>query len=622
MAIDPSIGMGFAPTQSLQQFPQQAIALNQLGQQQRKQQAVLQLAQIPGMFINGQPTDGALIRLSQIDPTMAQQFADNRAQYVLRTDEAAKTRMATLAKMTEESDKETQDMYIQAISEARSANTPEEATQKYMGSLQKAIEDRRTSGRLRELGMNEQKIKEIMGRSMSDAEIYVAPRKEESTALSARKNPEGTPQTVPLSDISKAGPGGPEIKPSGPGEPIVAGPIDETQGGESYAQKMARYQRERDKINDDSDKQLITPEERDKRLEEVNQRRIITEVEGKQQTKVPDAPPANIKDGVQGRLGDEYRNRADALERKAETYKAMKDPYWTGQAKEAMAEADKLRLRAHEEDTAEQRDIELQNQKEKSNDLNYAIAQRDKAAPGSERRKIWDAMINKLTTHPDYSLAQILYPQPGEPDKPPLVVRAPQGGGKPSVTPITGAEGYGKGGSERPIPEAERKAALNYSTMKRANDVMEAIYKRGTVKNIGWLSTVERDSRGYLSAIDRTGRNSLLTEDQQQLYQAARSYLEGAGHLKSGARITNENIKLLQEIYIPMPSDGPGVIEQKRKMRETELQGARVAAGRALTELEREQRKAKEGPKNTKNWGWKEDEEKLYQQWVKEHPNG
>ena len=80
MPVYPGIGLDFQPNQALQTFPQQAIAMQQMGMQQRKQQQLMALNQMPGMVEGGLYTDQGIIALSQIDPALRDQAVQKRAQ--------------------------------------------------------------------------------------------------------------------------------------------------------------------------------------------------------------------------------------------------------------------------------------------------------------------------------------------------------------------------------------------------------------------------------------------------------------------------------------------------------------------------------------------------------------
>jgi hypothetical protein len=155
--------------------------------------------------------------------------------------------------------------------------------------------------------------------------------------------------------------------------------------------------------------------------------------------------------------------------------------------------------------------------------------------------------------------------------------------------------------------ESERKAAMNYTTMKNAEDELEILATKD-VKKLAFLSTIQRDENGYLSAADRTGRNRALTEDEQLIAQAALQFAEGAGHLKSGARINNETMGIITNLYVPMPGDSDAVIARKQAARRNDIEAARIGGGRAVEALDKAE-KGQGDPGSAEDmshlWSWR-----------------
>ncbi len=158
--------------------------------------------------------------------------------------------------------------------------------------------------------------------------------------------------------------------------------------------------------------------------------------------------------------------------------------------------------------------------------------------------------------------------------------------GTGEVRPVTGAAPAKKLSQ---ASESERKAAMNYTTMKNAEDEIEKQGKAGNDK-LAFLSTIQRDEHGYLTAVDRFGRNQALSPEQQVVAQAALQFAEGAGHLKSGARINNETMGIITNLYIPMPGDSKDVIARKQEARRNDIKAARIGGGRAVEALEEAER--------------------------------
>lgn len=169
-------------------------------------------------------------------------------------------------------------------------------------------------------------------------------------------------------------------------------------------------------------------------------------------------------------------------------------------------------------------------------------------------------------------------------DGKPQFVRINKGTGE--VKPVEGAVPNRKLNT---ATEGERKAAMNYTTMKNAEQELTKLSDLG-VDKLAFLSTIQRDEHGYLASADRFGRNRALTPEQQVIAQAALQFAEGAGHLKSGARINNETMGIITNLYIPMPGDSPAVIKRKQEARRNDIAAARIGGGRAVEALEEAER--------------------------------
>ena len=136
--------------------------------------------------------------------------------------------------------------------------------------------------------------------------------------------------------------------------------------------------------------------------------------------------------------------------------------------------------------------------------------------------------------------------------------------------------------------EAERKAAVNYVTMKNAEDSLEKLEKKG-VKTLSNIASFDVDKNGEIGAITKAGFRRALKPDEQVMFQAARQYAEGAGHLKSGARINNQTMQIMTDLYIPLAGDSTEMQARKKAARLNDLEAARVGGGRSVVKYEKEQ---------------------------------
>jgi hypothetical protein len=73
----------------------------------------------------------------------------------------------------------------------------------------------------------------------------------------------------------------------------------------------------------------------------------------------------------------------------------------------------------------------------------------------------------------------------------------------------------------------------------------------------------------------------LQDENYQKADRAAREFLAMVLRKDTGAQVTNEEMALYGPMYIPMPNDKPGVLEDKRRAREEWLRGMEMGGGTA-----------------------------------------
>ncbi len=73
--------------------------------------------------------------------------------------------------------------------------------------------------------------------------------------------------------------------------------------------------------------------------------------------------------------------------------------------------------------------------------------------------------------------------------------------------------------------------------------------------------------------------NFAKSEDAQKYEQARRNFINSVLRRESGAVISPEEFSNADQQYFPQPGDGPEVIEQKRRNRETTIQGLKISSG-------------------------------------------
>jgi hypothetical protein len=126
-----------------------------------------------------------------------------------------------------------------------------------------------------------------------------------------------------------------------------------------------------------------------------------------------------------------------------------------------------------------------------------------------------------------------------------------------------------EGAFELPAFNTTEGQVLGY-TMRaaEANDILNQLEQQGT-----------RWGQRAMGILPGNSENMLRDDEFQQYLNAEQNFLAGVLRRDTGAAITSEEFDLYRPMFFPQPGDGPGVIEQKRRMRETAL--AAMAAGTA-----------------------------------------
>lgn len=88
--------------------------------------------------------------------------------------------------------------------------------------------------------------------------------------------------------------------------------------------------------------------------------------------------------------------------------------------------------------------------------------------------------------------------------------------------------------------------------------------------------------------------NYARTPEFQRFDQARRDFVNAILRRESGAVISEEEFDNANKQYFPMPGDGPEVIAQKRRNRETAIEGLRVGSGDGAAYVDRQSQAAQQ----------------------------
>lgn len=385
MATTPGIGLQFQPSQALQSFPQQAIGLNQLGQQQRKQQQIMQLNQIPGMVEDGIYTDNGIMALSQIDPGMRDEAVQKRAT-ILNMQSQERYRKAQEDKIR---DAERTEMLTDIMSNVYSAysGTPgsEEARKQALATkLSEEVEDMIKDGRAAKYGMTPQQIAQFRSHTSPDdilvkllkhrpkeAEFYQA--REGARALAGEgATPTAAPPvtggdtggTTPAATVSLAdvGTDGAQTKPYTPpsieGTALPDRPEVSDVEFEQQAGEWDKYERE---VQDAWRRGDLSVDDYEKRLSEIDAEKERIKA-GREKIASREKAPEGItapEVGVAGAEPDDLIAKARDAETKAKKLRATGMPANIKQAEAYDKQAKKYRDQAQRNVGLEQKERSL-----------------------------------------------------------------------------------------------------------------------------------------------------------------------------------------------------------------------------------------------------------------------
>lgn len=145
------------------------------------------------------------------------------------------------------------------------------------------------------------------------------------------------------------------------------------------------------------------------------------------------------------------------------------------------------------------------------------------------------------------------------PDGSPVLVQQNKQG---QIVPVTGYSP--KTAADKPLTDAQSKAALFGSRMQAANQVLDSLATDGTTTSIPGART------GFgVGAV----LNTVSSAKQQQLNQAKRDFVNAVLRRESGAVIADSEFANADQQYFPQVGDSKEVIAQKKANREIAIRG-------------------------------------------------
>ena len=135
------------------------------------------------------------------------------------------------------------------------------------------------------------------------------------------------------------------------------------------------------------------------------------------------------------------------------------------------------------------------------------------------------------------------------------------------------ADPASKAGGGKPLTEGQSKALLFGTRMKEANETLEKLSTKGVDRpsNLKRATDVVPNAMG--GALLQTGANALQSDEQQQVEQAQRDFLNAVLRRESGAVISDQEFDNGRKQYFPQIGDGETVKAQKKRNRDVAMRG-------------------------------------------------
>lgn len=135
------------------------------------------------------------------------------------------------------------------------------------------------------------------------------------------------------------------------------------------------------------------------------------------------------------------------------------------------------------------------------------------------------------------------------------------------------ADPASKAGGGKPLTEGQSKALLFGTRMKEANEILEGLATKG-VDRPGYLKRAADAVPNVMGgALLQTGANAMQSDEQQQVEQAQRDFLNAVLRRESGAVIAESEFENGRKQYFPAIGDSAAVKAQKKRNREVAMRG-------------------------------------------------
>jgi len=135
------------------------------------------------------------------------------------------------------------------------------------------------------------------------------------------------------------------------------------------------------------------------------------------------------------------------------------------------------------------------------------------------------------------------------------------------------ADPASKAGGGKPLTEGQSKALLFGTRMKEANEILEGLEKKGVDRPSVLKRATDAVPNVMGGALLQTGANAMQSDEQQQVEQAQRDFLNAVLRRESGAVIGESEFESGKKQYFPQVGDSDVVKAQKKRNREVAMRG-------------------------------------------------
>lgn len=135
------------------------------------------------------------------------------------------------------------------------------------------------------------------------------------------------------------------------------------------------------------------------------------------------------------------------------------------------------------------------------------------------------------------------------------------------------ADPASKAGGGKPLTEGQSKALLFGTRMKEANEILEGLATKGVDRPGNLKRAADAVPNVMGGGLLQTGANALQSDEQQQVEQAQRDFLNAVLRRESGAVIADSEFENGRKQYFPAIGDSDAVKAQKKRNRDVAMRG-------------------------------------------------